>query len=88
MCCHRMGILIQVNYAIMGGLAAIVSVPKGAKQEVKAESEPINTVHLESIQTPSLFPHFVALQPYSKIDYFFLINLYTILHNDKAKRGF
>ena len=29
------------------------------------------TVHLESIQTPSLSPHFVTLKPYSKIDFFF-----------------
>ncbi len=27
-----------------------------------------NTVHLESIHSASLFPHFVMLQPYSKID--------------------
>ena len=26
----------------------------------------LNTVHLENIQTPWLFPHFVKLQPYSK----------------------
>lgn len=26
------------------------------------------TVHSESIQTPSLFPHFVTLQPYFKMD--------------------
>ena len=26
------------------------------------------TVHSESIQTPSIFPHFVKLQPYSKMD--------------------
>ena len=37
-----MDIPIQVNYVISGGLAAIVSVPIGAKQEVKAGSVPIN----------------------------------------------
>jgi hypothetical protein len=26
-----------------------------------------NTVHSESTQAPSLFPHFVTLQPFSKI---------------------
>ena len=30
--------------------------------------EPTPTVHSESIQTPSHFPHFVTLQPYSEID--------------------
>ena len=40
----------------------------------------LKTVHLESIQTPSHFPHFVTLQ-----SYFFLINLHTIPDNDKAK---
>ena len=28
----------------------------------------ICTVHSESIQTPSLYPHFVTLQPHSKVD--------------------
>ena len=34
-----------------------------------------------------LFPHFVTLQPYSKMDesVFLLINLHTMPHNDKAK---
>jgi hypothetical protein len=37
---------------------------------------------------PFTFPHFVALQPYSKMYYiFFLINLHTP-HNDTAKTGF
>lgn len=39
---NRMGVTIQVNVGITGGLAAIVSVPIGAKQEVKAGSVPIN----------------------------------------------
>jgi hypothetical protein len=38
------------------------------------------TVHSESIQTPSLFSHFVMLQTYTKI-----INLHTIPHTDRAK---
>ena len=46
----------------------------------------VDTVHSESIQTPSFFPHFVTLQPYTKIDtftFFSLINPHTIPHNDK-----
>ena len=44
------------------------------------------TVHSESIQTHSLFPHFVKLQPYSKIEkILFYINLHTI--HEKAKPG-
>jgi hypothetical protein len=39
---NRTGIRVQVNDGIMGGLVAIVSVPIGAKQEVKAGSVPIN----------------------------------------------
>ena len=36
---NRMGVVsIQVNNGIMGGLAAILSLPIGAKQEVKAGS--------------------------------------------------
>ena len=57
------------------------------KQKSKQAAGQI-TVHSESIQTPSLFPHFVTLQPYSKIDFFSLINLHTILQNDKVKKGF
>ena len=34
---------------------------------VSMQSDP-RTEHSESIQTPWLFPHFVTLQPYSKID--------------------
>jgi hypothetical protein len=38
---------------------------------------------------PFAFSLFVTLQPYSKIDlFFFLINLQTIPHNDKAKTHF
>ena len=36
----------------------------------------IYTVHSESIQTPSLFPHFVTEQPYSKMVEIFL-SIYT-----------
>ena len=48
------------------------------------------TVHLESIQTLSLFSHFVILQPYAKIVsiFFSLINLQSIPHNDKMKTRF
>jgi hypothetical protein len=35
------------------------------------------TVHSESIQTPWLFPHFVTLQPYSKMDQMFFPLIYT-----------
>jgi hypothetical protein len=41
-------------------------------------------VHSESIQTPSLFPHFVTLQPYPKMDYIKIKEP----HNDKVKVGF
>ena len=39
---NRTCVPIQVNYGIMGGLAASLSVPIGAKQDVKAGSVPIN----------------------------------------------
>ena len=52
-------------------------------------SQFMNTVHSESIYTPSLFPHLLC---YSLIlewiqFSFFLINLHTISHNDKVKTG-
>jgi hypothetical protein len=37
------------------------------------------SAHLGKIQTPSLFPHFVTLQTYSKI--FFLLNSQQSTHN-------
>jgi hypothetical protein len=37
-----MGVTIQVNVGITCGLAAIVRVPIGAKQKVKAGNVPIN----------------------------------------------
>jgi hypothetical protein len=41
-------------------------------------------VHSEIIQTDRLFPHFVTLQPYYKIDDIVVLsNLFTIAHNDK-----
>jgi hypothetical protein len=48
----------------------------------------IHTVHSESIQTRSLFPH-VTLQPYTKM---YRIkkkssSIYPLPHNDKAKTG-
>ena len=46
-----------------------------------------HTVHLESIQTPWLFPHFVTLQPYTKIVKI-KIYLYMIPNNNKAKQVF
>ena len=51
----------------------------------------LSQVHSESIHTPSLFPHFVTLQPYSKMDEIKTIPhqyTHTIPHNDKAKTGF
>ncbi len=41
----------------------------------------IYTVHSESIQTPFTFFNFVMLQP--DTTNFFLINLYSVPHNDK-----
>jgi hypothetical protein len=47
------------------------------------------TVQLESIQTPWLVPHFVELQPHSKMYILFIpLNQHTITHNDKAKTVF
>ena len=41
---------------------------------------------LESIQTPRLISHFVTLQTYYNVIIQILINLHTIIHNDKAKK--
>jgi hypothetical protein len=53
----------------------------------KCPQQAIPAKHTQWIQTSPLFPHFVTLQPYSKIDFktFFLITLHTIPSNDKAK---
>ena len=47
----------------------------------------LSPVLSESIQTPWLFPHFIALQPYSKMDSRkkILIKIHTIPNNDNAK---
>jgi hypothetical protein len=45
----------------------------------------LHTGHSESIQTPSLFPHFVPFQLYSKM--YPQIYTQSIANNDKAKTG-
>ena len=53
---HKLVMITDLHY----------SIAPGASTQLLMNTE--YTVHLESIQTPSLFPHFVILQPYSKMD--------------------